>query len=162
MWGHCERTEPKRIHGLLTAPWIWNYFGCCCLWLCHVKGEARREQARTNTVCSMLVGPGMGSAWLLNIRAHKQFPSWDGSGATEVATLTRNNQKGSVTGAGRGRHYLLSKEIQFACFPSPPPSLKGLPCPQKAWSVTSINEDLRKKVSNQLILWLSGRILNIF
>lgn len=85
-------------------------------------------------------GPGMGSTRLLNIRAHEQLPSREGYCASEVATLTRNNQKGRVTGAGRQRPL-------FPCL-LPLSSSKF----EKAGSIRSINEELKKKASNQLIL----------
>lgn len=151
--------ESLRTHRVQENSWLaystpncWNYFGQRFLWLCHVKGEVGREQARTNTVCSTQAGAGMGRTQLLNISVHEQFLPRDGNGATEVATLMRNNQKGRETGARREGPLLLPKQIQFARSPSPPQSLKRLPCPHMARSVTSINEDLRKKVSNQLIL----------
>lgn len=71
---HCKGTESRRIHGLLADPRIWNYFGCCSVWLCCVKGEGRREQTRTNTVCSTLAGPGTGSVRLPNIVSAQTVP----------------------------------------------------------------------------------------
>lgn len=149
--------ESLRTHRVQENSWLaystpncWNYFGWHSLWLCHMKGEAGREQARTNMVCSTQAGPGMGSTRLLNIRVHQQFPPQDGNAATEVATLTRSNQKERETGAGREGPLLPSKG-NSACPLPLSSSLKRLPCPHKARSVRSINEDLRKKVSNQLI-----------
>lgn len=122
IWSHCRVQENSWLAH--SPPDCWNYFGCCSLWLCCVKGEARREQARTNTECSMQAGPRTGSARLPNIRAHEEFPSQDGNGATEVATLSRDNLKGGWQELEEEDHCHLPKEIQLACFPSPPPSLK--------------------------------------
>lgn len=74
MWSHCKCRVQENSWLAHSPPSCWDYFGRCSLRLCRVKGEAGREQARTNTVCSTQAAPGTGSAWLLNISAHTNSP----------------------------------------------------------------------------------------
>lgn len=167
MWSHCECRVQENSWLAYNTPNCWNYFERRCLWLCHVKGEAGSEQARTNMVCSTQTGPEVGSAGNGKCAAPEPQSTWTapvpGRQRCHRGGNTHEEQpKGDGTGAGRGGPLFFPKEIQFARLPSPPRSLKRLPCPHKVWSVRSIDEDHRKKASNQLMLWFLSMILNIF
>lgn len=57
----------------------------------YVKGEARREQARTNTPSTTKVALGRGSTQLLNIRAHEQFLLWIHVTHHQMVMITRSS-----------------------------------------------------------------------
>lgn len=109
----CKRMESRRIHGLLTAPWIWNYFGRCSLWLCCVKGEARRGSRPEQTRCAPR---RRDQEW--EARGSQTSERTNGSRDGNGATQRWQHSQGTIKrGAGRGGPLPPSKENSSCLLP---------------------------------------------